>query len=332
MGITQGMANRSEYRAFKQFRGHMVRINGLKHVLEQINSKLDDLASDGVHTVIFSDENMPGFMPGKRQAPFSSAMQMAEIIEALSLHHDIAILCVLREHISYLRSVHNYRLLRTDCGGFESFIRGLDLSRFVYAHLVKLMSTAAGTDSLVVVGFDDISRSHGRNVTSALAKLSGAAHLHELELTPSNTARSMIIVEVMRALNGAGILLPEKGPKAEFFKTLARVGDLAERTAEHDDRLFDILHRNASQHGFSITSERRLRAATSLARSALPMAHGRPHRKTVTHALDTAARRLAASRQDQDFARQLWTRFAEDRAEIAETWLPRWHDLEPPSG
>jgi hypothetical protein len=331
--VTQAMANQPEHRAFKLLRGHMVKRHGLKRLLEQTNRRLDELHDEGMHTVIFSDENMPGFMPGKRHVPFASATAMADIIEALARHHDIKVLCVLREHVGYFRSVHNYRLMRTDCGDFEDFVTGLDLSAFSYTHLLKIMSAAAGARNVRAAAFEAIGGSSGRNVTTALAELSGAQQLLDCPLARTNTGRNRPVVEVMRALNGQGIVLCNKAATARFVTAVAGLDGLAGRTAEDDRRLHGIVKDHAIQCGFAISSERRLRAGLRLARAVRPMTVGRPDRKAFTQALDTAASRLAAASHDETFASQLWRRFADDRAEIARTWLPEWRALPvPPAG
>ncbi len=326
--VTQTMAVNEPFRVFKQLRGHMVERRGLAPLTDDLLRWLEQRAGQ-TECLTFSDENMPGFMPGKRAAAFAHADGLAAIVGGLKAYHDVQVLCVLREHVGYLHSVHNYRRARTATAGFPAFVSTLELASIDFSGLLDTVAGAVGQRNLHVRDFRCVPDSGGRELVDALAGLSGSSCLKDARLPQANRSADEPELAVIEALNAQGIFVPFGAPRRKLLAAL-RAGPAAHRDDEAS-AVFDSIRGEALQLGFAISSERRLRAALQLTEKRVIGLTRSVTRNRVVKALAQAARPAATAADDRRTDFDLWQRFAGDRRNIARNWLPGWQDLAPPA-
>lgn len=333
LAVTQTRANDPAHRAFKLLRGHKVAERGLAAVRDALNRHFQTLAGD-FDTIVFSDENMPGFMPGKRQAAFAHAGDLAALIGALRRDHDVHVVVVVREHVGYLHSVHNFRLARSECGEFAEFAAGLDLASLAMAPMLETIAAATGPDGLSVHAFDRLDAGQSNPVLATLGRLAGSELLAEAVLPQANRSRNPAELAFFRAMNAAGVFLPLRAPRQRLIDLIRSMPEFPSCSDADRQRLLDLLRTEASRLPFAVSSERRLRLAGKLhakgAGRLLPGVSAAKLEALLQHCAGILEQGRDVARADALVEASLWQRFAPDRQAIAARWLPDWRDLSPP--
>jgi hypothetical protein len=316
--VTQRSTERDEHRVFKLIKGTRAGARGLDAAAADIERHLEGLARD-YDTVVFSDENMPGLMPGRRLRAFAHRDELAHMVARLARSHDVCGLLVLRDHADYLESVHRFRAVRGEPRDFAGFVETVDLASLAYARLGEAMEASLGPGRLDVFSFESLGSGGGRAVIERLKALTGA-RLGTRELPVVNVSPEARFVALARTLHARGIVLPRR----EALTLAERLRALP--AGEGEEEAAAAVRTAARRVFVPLTGDRRFRLARSLADRGVLLPGVSPSRAAalVAQAFAAAEESEEAAGNRAALKAALRRRFAADRAAVAARWLPEW--------
>jgi hypothetical protein len=319
---------RKNYGALRDLLGEKIEAIGAAAAAERVR-EIVALEKDRADTLLLSDENLLGFMPGKVKQASAHRHLLAEIASRLARDGEVRIVLVLREHAAYLSSLHSLGIMRGESGIFEDFVDGIEPASLLLAPLLKDVRSACGAAAMSIFSLEDISLDGGTNFLAQLSRLAG------------------------KQLPGAG--LPKVGASLPW-QMLALLRDLAARDIIVAQARTEKFARLANAH-FNPVGRKKVgrKLATLIAASAVHVPldiHGRLRREFAAKIVSSGGNRnalpigireaegflkkaFAGKKADLfpgDLLNRLWRRFAPDRREISETYLPEWAGLLPPGG
>jgi hypothetical protein len=319
---------RKNYGTLRDLLGERVEAIGAAAAAERIR-EIVALEKDRTDTLVLSDENLLGFMPGKAKQASAHRHLLAEIASHLGRDCEVRIMLVLREHAGYLSSLHSLGIMRGERASFEDFVDGIEPASLLLSPLLKEVRSACGAAAMSIFSLEDISLDGGTNFLAQLSRLTG------------------------NQLPGAG--LPKVGASLPW-QMLALLRDLAARDIIVAQARTEKFARLANAH-FNPVGRKKVgrKLASLIAASAVHVPldiHGRLRREFAAKIVSSGGNRNALPigiREAEGFLKKafagkkadlfpgelmnrLWRRFAADRREISETYLPEWVRLRPPDG
>ena len=284
-----------------------------------------ELLADHFDTVVVSDENLPGLMPGRSTQAFEARDRLAAVLRQLAAHHVIFPLVIVRDHASWLASLHRVHQSRGGVLEFQHFVDRIDQQSLAFAPLLRKLDEAC-KGRLIVGDFTGIAGNGGSQLLVRLGQVLGVGDRLVTSLPRKNAAQPPLMRALAAEVSKRGATFVASG--AVDLRRLA--AKLAADPSLATDRRIRMLARLVAERSVllpdGLSGAIRVRMADSLR-----LTPGFKPALTVPDAM--AAVRSALASLDQPLAppgyiRALSERFAEDRRWIGQHYLPRWK--EPP--
>lgn len=290
----------------------------------------DHLARKGMAAILISDENMPGVMPGKRDRPFERRAALFGMLEMLARRHDVRLLLILREHASWLQSLHAFLALRGDRRSFAAFAEGFDRDELAFAPLLAEAASALGEAHVRLDSLEQVKTDGGERLLATLAGHLGDPGLARLRLSALNASPPAFLHETVLGLERRGFCFaPANRQEAMELAAAASTGGEAALQA-----LANAMAEATVRLPLPVRGKKRMKLAQAIARHDR---FGLLKPLSPPRAADLLREALAQADEDADpaTAETLATirqRFAEDRETIAANWLPEWGERLDPTG
>jgi hypothetical protein len=328
--VTPKLYRQSGFGLFRDLLGERIERLGAEGAAETLRELIALHASEA-DTLLISDENLLGYMPGKMARASSHRHLIARLARELSRDHEVNLVVILREHVRYLVSIYGLMIMRGDKHEFDEFVGGIERESMMLTPLLATLGEESGASRLSIHAQEQIAADHGADFLGRIGMLLGRK-LPAGKLPVANASLPGPMMVVLRRLAGRGIVVANaKNERAgELANALAQ--DPSRQAAR--DELAAMIAEGAVEVPFEIEGHMRREFAVTILRND-EEARGRA--LAVPEALALVERAYADARGEQGFLpkatlERLWRDFEGDRLKIAATVVPEWRDLSPPAG
>jgi hypothetical protein len=139
---------------------------------DRLLSRLETLR-ERYGTVMLSDENLLGPMPDTVGGAFARLTSFLEVLGKVGSRCEVVPVIILREHVSWLLSIHAVQQLRGESLDFEAFANSPKLRQLRYQTIVEGLSGDTCRRSVLVTALEEIAADSGAAFLTRIAQLAG---------------------------------------------------------------------------------------------------------------------------------------------------------------
>jgi hypothetical protein len=146
---------------------------GPEAAAECVKERLAELPG-APHTLIASDENLPGLMPGRGPCAFAEHERLAAALAILARQHELTLAIILREPVAWLTSIYRVHEARGAAATFEAFVESIAPDSLRLPPLLQLFNEVCA-GRLKAFAFERIAADSGHEFLRSIAGLGGLA-------------------------------------------------------------------------------------------------------------------------------------------------------------
>jgi hypothetical protein len=256
---------------------------------------------------IVSDENLLGAMPGPQRPAFARLQHLCTVLDELAGEHEIVPVIVVREHVSWLRSLHRIYQSRGGTKGLGHFTVAMGARDVRFMPVLRALSHQR---RIIAGSLELIEQDGGETLLGELCAALGVPR-EGLSLARGNASPGPLQLRIAAELGAHhAVLAGHGGPRMAELGA----GDAAE--------LVDLVHQRAVKVAWAAPPARRMNRAIAFFRAGTPPVRRLP----LATCRAIVAKALDAEQAPEDLSALPLDAFAADRQSVAAAYLPEWRN------